>query len=289
MSKIAVVTDSTAALPPDLVKEHQISVAPLLLIWGSKTYLDGVEIKPSEFYQMLPESDIMPSTSQATVATFIEIFNKLTKEGFDILVIPISSKLSGTLDSATQAKKHFPNANIELVDSLSASVPLQIFVMLAIRAINKGASLLQAKALVEKAVSKMHVFFAVETLEYLHKGGRIGGAARFLGTALGLKPILELRNGQIEAIEKIRTTKKAHSRLVELIEEKIDRNLKVNSIGIIDANAEEGAQYLSRELIQRFHPEEVIFGTLSPVLGAHTGPGTVGVAVLAGMEDDLIK
>lgn len=289
MNKIAIVTDSTAALPADIVEKFQISVAPLLLIWGSKTYLDGVDIKPSEFYKMLPQNDITPSTSQATVATFIEIFNHLVNEDKDILVITISSKLSGTLDSAVQAKKHFPNANIEIVDSLSASVPLQILVTLAIKAINNGASLLQAKALVEKAVPKMRVFFAVETLEYLHKGGRIGGAARFLGTALGLKPILELQNGQIEAIDKIRTTKKAHSRLVELVEENIDKNEKVISVGIIDADAEEGAQYLSSELMQRYHTDEIIFGTLSPVLGAHTGPGTVGVAVLAGLEDDLIK
>ncbi len=289
MSKIAIVTDSTAGLSPEIVARYKISVAPLLLIWGDKTYQDGIDITPAEFYQRLPQSDIFPSTSQATVATFLDIFKRLTDEGYDILAILISSKLSGTLDSAIQAKAHFPNANIELVDSLSTSVALEMLVMVAARAVNNGATLAQTRALIEKAMPKIHLFFAVKTLEYLHKGGRIGGAARFLGTALGLKPILELRDGKIEALEKIRTSKKAQARLVELVELHTDKHEKINSIGIIDVDAENGAEFLLSEFKTRFHPDEIILGTLSPVIGTHTGPGTVGVAVLAGLEDDLIK
>lgn len=289
MSKIAIVTDSTAAIPAELVAAYNITVAPLLLIWGEKTFLDGIDIQPEEFYEKLTQSKVTPTTSQATVATFLDILKRLTDQGYDILTIVLSSKLSGTLDSAIQAKKEFPNATIELVDSLSTSLPLAQLVLMAARAVQNGATLNQAKALVEEARVKMRVFFAVETLEYLHKGGRIGGAARFLGTALDLKPILELRDGKIEALEKIRTTKKAQARLVELVEMHFDKNEKINSIGIMDADAQNGAEYLLHELKTRFKPDEIVRGTLSPVLGAHTGPGTLGVAILAGMENDLIK
>jgi DegV family protein with EDD domain len=289
MNKIAIVTDSTANLPPDLVTKYNISVAPLVLIWGDKTYQDGIDIKPADFYQALPQSKVLPTTSQATVKTFIDIFKKLTQQGYDILTIVISSKLSGTLDSAIQAKQEFPQANIELIDSLSTSVPLSMLVLMAARAVKKGASLQQVKDLMERAKKHVTVFFAVETLEYLHKGGRIGGAARFLGTALGLKPILVLRDGSIDALEKIRTTKKAQARLIELLEQNLDKTQTINGIGIIDADAADGADYLKNECMERFNPQEVFLGTLSPVIGAHTGPGTVGVAVIAGMDDDLIK
>jgi len=289
MSKVAIVTDSTANIPPELLSQYNITTVPLFLIWGDKTYKEGIDIQASEFYDKLVQSDTLPTTSQATIASLEKVFKDLSEQGYDILTTVISSKLSGTLDSAIQAKKAFPNANIELVDSLSTSVPLAMLVLIAAKAAKSGASLAECKSLVEKAVKKMHVFFAVDTLEYLHKGGRIGGAARFLGTALGLKPILELSNGAIEARERVRTSKKAHARLLELIGEAIGDQKPLNSIGIIATNKPDVANFLLNECKTRFRPQEIMLGTLSPVIGTHTGPGTVGVAILAGLENDLIK
>lgn len=285
MSKIAIVTDSTAGIPVDLVEKYQINVVPLQVIWGETTYRDGVDLSAQEFYQMLPKIKAHPSTSQPSIAAFAEIFEKLIKEKYQVLTLTISSKLSGTLDSATQAKAQFPKAKIELVDTLETSVPLAILVLLAARAIRNGANIDQAKELVEKAVPKMRVYFALETLEYLHKGGRIGGASRFLGTALNLKPILELRDGKIEAIEKIRTSRKARERLLDLVETHISPEEKIHSIGIIHADEEEGAYYLLKEVRKRFQAERLLVGPLSPVIGVHGGPGLVGIAILAGLEE----
>ncbi|MCJ7695516.1 MAG: DegV family protein [Anaerolineaceae bacterium] len=280
MSKIAIVTDSTASIPPELLSKYNITVAPLVLIWGDDIYEDGIDIQPSEFYDKLVTTDVLPTTSQATIATFTRIFKELTDQGYDILTIVLSSKLSGTLDSAIQAKQAFPNATIELVDSLSTSVPLALLVLMVARSVKNGASMADCVTLAEKASKKIKVYFAVDTLTYLHKGGRIGGASRFLGTALNLKPILELRDGKIEGIEKIRTSKKAHARLIELMEKGIENKDNLNFIGIIAANAPDASNYLLNECKSRFQPEEIMIGTLSPVIGAHTGPGTVGVGFL---------
>jgi DegV family protein with EDD domain len=184
------------------------------------------------------------------------------------------------LDSAINAKKAFPDANIELVDTLSISTPLAMLVLMAARAARDGASLQECKSLVETASKKIKIYFAVDTLTYLHKGGRINGAAKFLGTALGLKPILELRNGVIEGVEKVRTSKKAHARLIELVESELGDNKSPEFIGIISANAPGASEFLLSEVKKRFNAKEIVIGNLTPVIGAHTGPGTVGIGFL---------
>jgi DegV family protein with EDD domain len=280
MSKIAIVTDSSASIPQNLLDKYDIKVAPLLLLWGDKHYEDGVDIQTNEFYEKLETSDILPTTSQATIAKFTEIFKDLIEQGYDILTLVLSSKLSGTLDSAINAKKAFPDANIELVDTLSISTPLAMLVLMAARAARDGASLQECKTLVETASKKIKIYFAVDTLTYLHKGGRINGAAKFLGTALGLKPILELRNGVIEGVEKVRTSKRAHARLIELVENELGDNKSPEFIGIISANAPGASEFLLSEVKKRFNAKEIVIGSLTPVIGAHTGPGTVGIGFL---------
>lgn len=222
MSKVAIVTDSTAYIPPDLIEQYHLSVAPLVLIWGDETYEDGVDIQPDEFYTRLENAKVIPSTSQATPKTFQKIYADLLEQEYEILAILISSALSGTVVSAVQVQAEMPDAPIEIVDSYNTAMAMGFQVLQAARAAEEGANLAECKEVAERACEHTGVIFAVDTLEFLHRGGRIGGASRYLGTALNIKPILEVRDGRIEALEKVRTRKKSFIRLLELIGERID-------------------------------------------------------------------
>ncbi len=282
MSKVAIVTDSTAYIPEDLLREYQISVAPQELIWGDKTYEDGVDIQPDEFYQRLKTATVMPTTSQVTIPNFHKLFQNLLVQGKDILAILISAKLSGTIDSAVQAKGMLPGATIEIVDSYSTAMAMGFQVLTVARAAQKGASLEECKRLAEEVRHHTGVVFAVDTLEFLHRGGRIGGGSRFLGTALNIKPLLEVRGGRVEALERVRTRKKSLMRLIEIIEERTKGKSPIR-LATIHANAEDEAREVLEELTRRLNPAEAIFSTVSPVIGTHAGPGTVGIAYLTSM------
>lgn len=288
MSKVAIVTDSTAYLPEEIINKYGISVVPLAVIWGEENLLDNVEIKSEEFYNRLSNTDIMPSTSQPTIQAFLDIFTKLHAEGYDILTLVISSELSGTLDSALQAKKILPEANIIAFDSQLTSLPLAFMVIAAGRAAKRGASIDECVKIAEAVRDRSQVFFAVDTLEFLHRGGRIGGAARFLGTALGLKPILYLKDGKVEALEKVRSSKRAHKRLVELVETAINGKKPINVIGVVHASSEEAATELMNLAKSKFKPDEVFITSISPVLGTHTGPGAIGLAYVAGVDPEQL-
>jgi DegV family protein with EDD domain len=282
MSKIAIVTDSTAYIPAEILRGHEIHSVPLQLIWGSETYRDGIDILPDQFYARLPESKVNPTTSQPSPAVFKDIYEKLAAQGFDILSMHISSKLSGTMDSATQAKAFLPKLNIELHDSLSTSMCLGFQVLTVIRAAEQGASLQECKALAEQARQHSGVLFLVNTLEFLRRGGRIGGAQAFLGTALNLKPIMEVRDGRVEGIDKVRTWNKAMDRLLELFEQRVDKRLPVR-IGALHGGAVEEAATLLERARQRFGVSDVsetMISPVSPVIGVHTGPGVVGLAYM---------
>jgi DegV family protein with EDD domain len=283
MNKVAIVTDSTAYLPQDIVDQYQISVVPLILIWGDEELVDGIEITPEEFYNRLETSEVMPSTSQPTPKTFIETYTKLLDQGYDILSVLISSKLSGTIPSAIQAKESFPkDTNIEIIDSYNTAMALGFQALMAARAANDGASLAECKEVALKARDNSGVIFAVDTLEFLHRGGRIGGASRFLGTALNLKPILEVQEGKVEAVERVRTRKKSINRLIELVGERIGDKEPVR-LATLHANSEADALTVLNTAAERFNAVETIVSTVSPVIGTHVGPGTVGLAYIAGM------
>ena len=282
MAKVAIVTDSTVNLPRNVISEYSITVVPQIVIWDNKTYLDGIDIQPGEFYTRLKTSQSMPSSSQVTPITMRDTFSGLLDQGFDVLAITVSSHLSGTMNSAIQAKDMLPGKPVELVDSLSASMALGFQVLMAARAAKNGASLQECKAIAEKARKQSGVFFVVDTLEFLHRGGRIGGAARLLGTALNLKPILTVTDGKIEPVARVRTQRKAFEKMLNILEEKLDHG-SISRLSVLHANAASQADQLMSELVERFHPAETIMTEVSPVIGTHTGPGTVGVAYLIDM------
>ncbi len=279
--KVAVVTDSTAYLPDDLTEKYQISVVPQVLIWEGKTYLDGVDIQPAEFYQRLSTAKEMPSTSQASPASMISIFKDLHEKEYEILAVLISSKLSGTISSGEQAREALPEVRVKIVDSQTTAMAMGFMAIEAAKAAADGASLEDCAAVAEQCRPLTGVVFAVDTLEFLHRGGRIGGAARFIGTALNFKPILEVQQGAIEAAGRVRTRKKSLQRLVELVEERIGGRTPLH-LATLHANAREEAHALLDQAAQQMNADESVFSEVSPVVGTHTGPGTIGLAFMAG-------
>lgn len=282
MGKVAIVTDSTAFLQPDVVKRYHISVAPQILIWGEETFLDGIDIQPTEFYQRLSKSKVIPTTAQATIASFQEIFTSLLNQDYDVMAILVSNELSGTIDSAIQARELVGNSKIEIIDSRTISMALGFQVIEAAKAAANGASIEECKSLVESALDNTGIIFAVDTLEYLHRGGRIGGGSRFLGTALNIKPILEMANGRIEALERVRTRKKSWERMIEIVEERTAHKDPVH-LAVLHADAKINAEQLVSLVSNRINSSETVISELSPIVGTHVGPGTIGLAYLYGV------
>jgi DegV family protein with EDD domain len=244
MSKVAIVTDSTTKIPKDLLGDVEVHVAPAIVIWSGEELRDGVDISPDDFYARLSVDKESPTTSQPTPAALKDIYEKLIAAGqTDILSYHVSSKLSGTIGSATQAKELVKGANIEIVDGYSASMGTGWPLLEAIKAAKAGKSLKEVSKAATDARDNAGVFLMVDTLEFLHRGGRIGGASRFLGTALNLKPILEVQEGAVEALERVRTKKKAKARMIELVGERADGRTPLR-IAALHANAREEAEIL---------------------------------------------
>jgi DegV family protein with EDD domain len=282
MKKVAIVTDSTAYLPQNYIDSLPIRVVPLSLTWEGQTYRDGIDIKPDEFYTRLGKSDTLPTTSQATVHDFSSVFEKLIDEGYSILTLPISSGISGTVNSAFQAKELMKGAPIEVIDTKLVSMALGFQVLAAARAAKDGASLEECKKIAIEAYSHIGVYFVVDTLKYLHAGGRIGGAKRFIGTALRIKPILEIRDGKIEAVKSVISINKAVDAMIQLVETDIAGRTPVR-ISVFHALAEVQAQELLDRVVKHFDAVEGILSLVSPVVGSHVGPGTLSIAYMAGM------
>jgi DegV family protein with EDD domain len=277
VAQVALVTDSTSVIPSELLAKYQIQVAPQVVIWDGETLEDGIDISPEQFYARLKTSPTMPTTSQATVVSFQKIFRPLVDAGRPIVAILISPKLSGTIQSAEQAKQDFPGAQIEIVDSMHAGMSLGYQVLMTARQIEAGRSFSEVVAYARSAKDHTGIMLVVDTLEFLHRGGRIGGAQRLLGTALNMKPLLHIEDGRIEALERIRTKAKALARMMELAEEKVKGHGQVRFAAMHAAAHSEAADLLAQAKAS-FSPVETILSWASPAIGTHTGPGTVALA-----------
>ncbi len=276
MNKVAIVTDSTTAIPDSIARENNLTIVPLNLIWDGQSYLDGIEITPLEFYERLEKSETLPTTSQPSVGMFAQSYTRLIEQGFDILTIVISEKLSGTYQSAIQAAEFFPKNRITVLDSKQGSMPLSLAVLMTAQAAQREATLLECTNLAKDICNRVRTLFIVDTLEYLHKGGRIGGAARLIGTALKMKPILEIKDGVIDSFDKVRTSRKAIERVFEVAETELGKQGTIEYLGIVTANASQIGDEILTMAHQRFHIRNEFVGLISPVIGAHVGPGTVG-------------
>jgi DegV family protein with EDD domain len=281
MKKVAVITDSTAYLPQEIVSELDITVIPLTVHWDGESYRDGIDIQAEEFYERLANSESIPTTSQTTVGEYLEAFKSLLDKDYAVLALPISSGISGSVESAFQARQELAGQPVEVVDTKLVSMALGFMVMTVARAAQAGASLEECVALVHDVYPRIGVYFTVDTLKYLNKGGRINTAKRLVGSVLNIKPLMEIRDGKIELVESVISRKKAISRMLDLVETNIDGREPVR-ISAFHAAADQDAEMLMERAIERFHPVETVMTYVSPVVGSHTGPGTVSLAYMVG-------
>lgn len=282
MDKVIIATDSSAYLPKEYVDQFQIPVLPLTVNWEGKSYFDGIDIQAEEFYQQLSQSKSMATTSQVTVGQFLEVFGKLLDAGKQVLYLGISSGISATINSALQASAELGDPeNLIVFDSKIVSMALGLMVLEVARAAEKGASLKECHELAQDAYGRIGVYFTVDTLEYLHRGGRINSAKRLLGSALNLKPIMEIRDGKIELVESVISRKKALNRMVDLIEKGVDGRSPVR-LAPFHALAFDDMVVMENIAKDRLNPIEIIRSEVSPVIGSHVGPGTVSMAYMVG-------
>jgi DegV family protein with EDD domain len=282
LTHTVIVTDSTADIPEELAKKHGIHVIPLRLQFGGESLLDGVEISAKEFYDRLEQATELPTTSQPSPADYVRVYEQIQQEhpGASILSIHISSGLSGTYQSALIAKSMMEeNLDLTVVDSLSASYGFGLLVVHAARLASQGMAVEDILVAVEQLRKERKLYFLVDTLEYLQKGGRIGKAAALFGTLLNIKPILSIdQEGIIYAVEKVRGRKKAVARMIELFQQDLGNIEKINVAVGHTANPATAESFLT-ELSDHFKLEEVVLTNVGPVVGSHVGRGTIAVFI----------
>ncbi|MGH7765259.1 MAG: DegV family protein [Candidatus Dormibacteraceae bacterium] len=272
-SRVAVVTDSTADLPADLVGLRSISVVPLTLHFEGRSLLDGVDITPAEFYRRLPGATVHPTTSQPSPGRFAEKYAQLLADHSEIVSIHISEKLSGTYASARQGADMTDPKRVRVIDSHVVSMSLGLVVLAASALAAQGLDAASIQSRVVAMRDSVETYFSVATLEFLRRGGRIGRAGALMGSVLQVKPVLCIRDGLVTPLERVRTFERALHRIVEL-SRAVDRGAGICVI-VGHAGAEADAERVAHEL----EPiaESLLIQPLGPVVGAHAGPGVVGV------------
>lgn len=280
MAKVAVVTDSTADIPREERERLGIEMVPLKVHFGEETYLDNIDLTPEQFYQKLRAFDGLPTTSQPSPGDFLEVYRRLAEAGHSIVSIHLSSAMSGTYQSAQLARSMLPDADITVVDGRTATYGTGMLAVAAAEAAAAGASSREVVERVMELRKTMRLYFLVDTLEYLHRGGRIGRAAALFGSLLNVKPILTIGDdGVITPVEKVRGAKKAIARIGERIMEDFpDRPVEVTlaeTPGFTDT-----ARELEEHLKERLDIRRLRITWIGPVIGTHAGPGAAGVFVL---------
>jgi DegV family protein with EDD domain len=278
--RIVVVADSSAYIPEEALGDFSIPVIPLWLHWGDERFRDGVDIDPPTFYRRLQTDETFPTTSQPSAGEFLDFFRQAGVETEAIVGVFVTSKLSGTVANAQAAQAELSDVTIRVVDSLSTSMGMGFMVLAAARAAAAGKSLDEVVVAAEEMRDRVHLLFAVDTLEFLHRGGRIGGAKWLLGTALSIKPLLHLDDGTVKPLVQVRTKRKAVARMLEVAEERLGGK-RMAEAAVIDAGSPEEGNALAEQVRERFGISPVYRTAVSPAIGTHAGPGTVGLVFYA--------
>ena len=287
---VKLVTDSTCDLPQDLARDWDITVVPCNVHFGDEVYKDGIDMGADEFYGRLVSSATLPTTAQPSVNDFLQVYKALSVEGHDIVSIHLSAKLSGTLNSAIQARALLTEAaqpggakdsgSIEIIDSRMASVGLGLIALAAAHVVRAGGSWGEVVESVRSSLPRTHCYFLLDTLEYLQKGGRIGKARAFLGSLLGVKPILMVKDGEAHPVERVRTREKGLRKLAEIL----TGLAHAKHLAVLHSTTPGDAEAL-RERLGDLAPEGgIVMARFGPVVGTYLGPGALGVSLLSSSE-----
>lgn len=276
--KIAFVTDSTAGFTPEQIEQYGITVVPLSVIFGENVYREGVDITAEQFYPLLAASKQQPTTSQPPVGEFVAVFEKLLRDHDAVMCLLLSSKLSGTYHSAETAAKMVDEtgSRIYVVDSLITSFGIAGPLMAGVELARRGGTPEDILALWEEEKAGQQGYIVVDTLEYLHRGGRIGGAAAVLGALLQIKPILMIQDGRIELYEKVRTHRKAMDKMISDFEAVASTGKRLE-LCVVHSARREDAEQLRDELVAKYPNVRGTISEFGPVVGTHTGPGALAL------------
>jgi len=276
-TQIRIVTDTTSALPMEYARAHHIEIVPQIVNFGTSSLLEGVTLPYDEFLRQLRSSPQLPKTAAPRPGDLVEAYRKQLAEAQTIISIHPSSEVSGTVRSALTAKNDtFPNADIRILDSRSVAGNLASMVIAAAEWTERGVGANEIVTRLQKMILRGRIYFLVATLEYLQKGGRIGGAAALIGTALQIKPILELKNGRVEPLEKVRTYHRALARVKELVIEQCPRSLGAH-LCVMHADDQAGAQQLAGDLKSALKIGDIPIYPCSASITTHVGPGALAV------------
>ncbi len=274
---IRIVTDSASDIPSEVAQKLGISIVPLTVSFGKEVYRDGIDLNAAEFYSKLVQSKTHPVTSQPSIGNFIDVYKAIARKGDEIISIHLSSKLSGTYNAASQAKEAITkDCRIEVVDSESVSMGVGLTVIAAAKAIRDGASFQQVIDIVHHSIPRIHLLAFFQTLEYLERGGRLGKGKALLGTLLHVKPIIIVRDGEVQPFGKARTRMGALRCLYNFAESL----LHIRELSIMYTTIFEEVKILTSLLNPIFPQARILTAQVGSTLGTHTGPGTLAVAAL---------
>ena len=277
--EIKIVTDSTSDLDKDTAKNLSVEIVPLNVHFGDEVYKDGIEINSDDFFDKLINGTVFPKTSQPSVGEFIDVYEKLGNDGSDIISIHISDQLSGTINSARQAAKHLEGKiKVHIIDSKQISISLGLITTSAATAVKEGKTLNEVLDLTESLIARSHVFTALDTLEYLEKGGRIGKAKSLVGKILNFKPIIGSADGIIDAFGRGRSNTACMIKLEELVKS----TGEIESIGIVYSTDKSLADKFSEQITQNLKLEKPPKSyQIGPVIGVYGGPNVIGVGIIS--------
>jgi DegV family protein with EDD domain len=277
---VAVVVDSSAYIPAEALEGLPVYTIPVWLLWEGDRLRDGVDIDPPTFYRRLAASKTLPTSSQPSAGEFVDFFRQVAATAEAIVCVLVSSELSGTVASARAAQAQLPELDIRIVDSRASTMAQGLMVLAAARAAAAGASADEVVAAARALMGKVYLLFVVDTLDYLHRGGRISGAKWVLATALRIKPILHFEDGRIKSLTQARTKRKALERIFDLARERLGGRAMAEAV-IVDINSPEIGDGVAEQVKDRFAPARVSRAEVSPVVGMHVGPGAIGLVFYA--------
>ena len=284
-NKVAIVTDTTACIPPELAEKYGIELVPVVFIFGDESYRDGIDMSTAEFYARLRQAKKLPTTSGSLPGPYLEAYRKASQRAASIFCITVPAKLSGMVYSARlaveMAKETLPNVTVEVLDCGTAAAGQGLVVLAAAKAAALGKSLTEVAEVTKSVMKRVNLLATLDTLHYLVKGGRVPKAAALASSLLRIKPIFTVKDGEARSLTNVRTMPGAMKRILKIMEEEIAKGQPLH-VAVMHADALGKAKELENEISRRFNCAELFITEFTPVMGVHTGPGVIGVAFYGG-------